>query len=239
MSDLADFVSLLSEPGPWTFAYCDGSRRELSRSDVEYDLLHADAPDDDVATLLRAFDEGAIPGLPSPVRYILVREGELIVNAALAGRRCHREFAGHDSIPPVLPMLWHGRDFAGTAMRRASTPENQVRVGGTEAVMDAVQRGRVATLLLDVRMWTSEKTLEALATAPWVGDRERTDIAGYGPIAVAEALARAALLSGARVVVEDYADEAARSARAARPPRAILSESAVESPVPQAPAMAA
>ncbi|HJA04313.1 MAG TPA: hypothetical protein H9800_05575 [Candidatus Microbacterium stercoravium] len=239
MSDLADFVTLLSEPGPWTFAYCDGSRREFSRSDLENDLLHADAPGDDVAPLLRAFDEAATSHVSSPVRYIIVRGGELIVNAALSGHRCHREFAGHDSIPPVLPMLWHGRDFAATAMRRARTPEEHVQVGGTRAVMQAVQRGQVRMLMLDVRMWTSEKTLEALAAEPWVDDRERTDVAGYGPVAVAEALARAALLSGARVVVEDRADEAARSARAARPPRAILSETVVESAAPHAPVMAA
>lgn len=239
MSDLADFVSLLAEPGPWTFAYCDGSRRELSRSDLEHDLERAEAPDDDVDQLLRAFDTGSASRIASSVRYILVRDGEVIVNATLAGRRCRREFAGHDSVPPVLPMLWHGRDFAATALRGAGSPDTHVRIGGTEAVLEAVQRGQVATLLLDVRMWTSEKTLEALATEPWVGDRERTDIAGYGPVAVAEALARAALLSGARVVVEEHADEIARSARAARPPRAILYEPVHEPAAPQVPALAA
>jgi hypothetical protein len=88
--------------------------------------------------------------------------------------------------------------------------------------MAALQTGRVATLLLDVRLWKSGKTLEALAAEPWLGERENAEAVGYGPIPMAEALARAALLSGARVVVEEHADEIARSARAARPPQAIL-----------------
>jgi hypothetical protein len=219
MSDLADFVSLLAEPGPWTFAYVDGSPSELTRPTLEADLAHAKAPAADVACLLRAFD--AAPGLDSPsARYNLVRDGELIVNAALAGLRIRGEFAGYDSVPPVLPMLWHSRELSAAVLRRG-TRSGHLTIG-TEDVMAALQTGRVATLLLDVRLWKSGKTLEALAAEPWLGERENAEAVGYGPIPMAEALARAALLSGARVVVEEHADEIARSARAARPPQAIL-----------------
>jgi len=220
MSDLADFVSLLAEPGPWTFAYVDGRPGELTRPTLEADLAHAKAPAADIACLLRAFD--AAPELDGPsARYILVRDGELIVNAALAGRRIRGEFAGYDSVPPVLPMLWHSRDMSEAVLRRGTTATG-ARTIGAEDVMAALQQGRVDTLLLDVRLWKSGKTLEALAADPWVDERESTEIVGYGPVPMAEALARAALLSGARVVIDEHAGEIARSARAALPPQAFL-----------------
>ena len=220
MSDLADFVSLLAEPGPWTFAYVDGSPGELTRPTLEADLDHAKAPEADVECLLGAFDSAPELDTPSS-RYILVRDGELIVNAALAGRRIRGEFAGYDSVPPVLPMLWHSRELS-EAMLRRETSTDCARAIGAEDVMAAVQAGTVETLVLDVRLWNSGKTLEALAAEPWIDDRESSEIPGYGPIPVAEALARAALLSGARVVVDEHAGEIARSARAALPPQAIL-----------------
>lgn len=73
-----------------------------------------------------------------------------------------------------------------------------------------------------MRLWKSGKTLEALAADPWVDERESTEIVGYGPVPLAEALARAALLSGARVVIDEHAGEIARSARAALPPQAFV-----------------
>lgn len=228
MSDLADFVSLLAEPGPWTFAYVDGAPGELTRPTIEADLTHAKAPAADVECLMRAFD--AAPELDAPsARYILVRDGELIVNAALAGRRIRGEFAGYDSVPPVLPMLWHSRDLSEAVLRRG-TPAAGGRAIGAEDVMSALQSGRVDTLLLDVRLWKSGKTLEVLAAEPWVDERESTEIPGYGPVPMADALARAALLSGARVVIDEHAGEVARSARAALPPQAIL-RSRAERPV--------
>ena len=219
MSDLADFVSLLAEPGPWTFAYVDGAPGELTRPTLEADLAHAKAPAADIACLLCAFD--AAPELDAPsARYILVRDGELIVNAALAGRRIRGEFAGYDSVPPVLPMLWHSRDLSEAMLRRGSAAGS--RAIGADDVLAALQGGRVDTLLLDVRLWKSGKTLEVLAAEPWVAERESSEIAGYGPVPMADALARAALLSGARVVIDEHAGEVARSARAALPPQAIL-----------------
>jgi len=220
MSDLADFVSLLAEPGPWTFAYVDGSPGELTRPTLEADLTHAKAPSADAACLMRAFDSA--PELDGPsARYIIVRRGELIVSAALAGRRIRGEFAGHDSVPPVLPMLWHSRGMSEPLLRHGTAATAACTIGA-EDVLVALQQGRVDTLLLDVRLWKSGKMLEALAVDPWVDERESTEIVGYGPVPLAEALARAALLSGARVVIDEHAGEIARSARAALPPQAFV-----------------
>ena len=220
MSDLADFVSLLAEPGPWTFAYIDASQTGTERAALETQLDRAKAPDADAARLLEAFDAGQ-PMTEPAARYILVRDGIVIVNAVLAGHRYHSDLVGHDSVPPVLPMLWHSRRLSSAALRRGAASHPQLATGVTE-VMEELQRGHVDALVLDIRLWKSEKTLEVLAAEPWVDDRESTEIVGYGPLPVAEALARAALLSGARVIIDEHPDQIARSARAALPPQAVL-----------------
>lgn len=97
---------------------------------------------------------------------------------------------------------------------------------GVGPVVEALREARVDRLLLDARMQDSERTLEALDRAPWVafGAQDALDAQIVDHLPEAEALARAALLTGAEVVVsEDDQDEAeARGDRSPREPVAVL-----------------
>ncbi|WP_404473381.1 Vms1/Ankzf1 family peptidyl-tRNA hydrolase [Microbacterium aerolatum] len=102
--------------------------------------------------------------------------------------------------------------------------------GGAEGIADvvaALQQARVDTLLLDARMLGDEQTLLALDGPPWVAadESERLGSTVLAEVSAAEALARAAVLTDARVLVEEdepIADDAPRDDRPARQPLAAL-----------------
>jgi len=110
---------------------------------------------------------------------------------------------------------------------RASIDDGSAGAVGVAEVTAALQQARVDTLLLDNRMLDDERTLLALDAAPWVATDESERLAAgvIGRIPIAEALARAAVLTDARVVIEEdepLADDEPRENRAVRDPEAAL-----------------
>ncbi|MBO0982076.1 Vms1/Ankzf1 family peptidyl-tRNA hydrolase [Microbacterium sp. SD291] len=108
----------------------------------------------------------------------------------------------------------------------AATDSGSARARGTAAVVEALRQARVDRLLLDARMLESDRTLDALDEAPWVAsdDEDALSAGIVDRIPEAEALARAALLTGAEVVVEEEAtaEGEERGDRAPREPVAVL-----------------
>ena len=109
----------------------------------------------------------------------------------------------------------------------ASADAGRSGARGLAAVTEALREARVARLLLDARMLDSDETLHALDRAPWIaapGSRD-ADARVIDSIPAAEAMARAALLTGAEVAVAEDRyddDDSPRSSRAPREPVASL-----------------
>lgn len=115
------------------------------------------------------------------------------------------------------------------ARRRAAENDGAAGARGLGEVIDALQQARVDTLVLDARMAEEGDDGEALAALdaePWVTRSERDEMpaGSLGYLPAAEALARAAVLSGAHVLVveEELAEGEARDDRPAAEPVAAL-----------------
>lgn len=96
---------------------------------------------------------------------------------------------------------------------------------GVDEVVAALQQARVDTLVLDARMLSSERTLDALPVPPWVDDGDSLSVGALGRISAAEALARAALMTDARVLIDEDepdADDVSWDDREPRDPLALL-----------------
>lgn len=98
---------------------------------------------------------------------------------------------------------------------------------GVRDVTAALQQARVNTLLLDARMLDDESTLVALDAAPWVvaDESERLGTGVVGSVPAVTALVRAAVLTDARVLIEEdepAAHDAPRDDRPVREPLASL-----------------
>lgn len=95
------------------------------------------------------------------------------------------------------------------AQDRAATDDAASGASGTEAVVSALQQGQVRTLMLDARMQDVDETLLALPGEPWVAITRSDPYGADGTeVNAAEALARAALLTDARVLfVEERVPE--------------------------------
>lgn len=102
--------------------------------------------------------------------------------------------------------------------------------GGTEGIAEvtaALQQARVDTLVLDGRMLDDDRMLLALDAPPWlaIDEAERLGAEVLSAVPAVEALARAAVLTDARVLIEEdepMADDAVRVSRAVREPVAAL-----------------
>ncbi|UGS25756.1 hypothetical protein K8F61_13950 [Microbacterium resistens] len=98
---------------------------------------------------------------------------------------------------------------------------------GMGPVVEALQRARAGTLVLDVRIGDLDARLAALRDEPWVARTEQDayDVPVLDDVPAGEALARAAVLSGAEVLLDDRdepAEDEARRDRAVREPVAAL-----------------
>lgn len=104
---------------------------------------------------------------------------------------------------------------------RAAADDGSGGAEGFAAVIEALQQARVDTLVLDGRLLDDERTLLALDGPPWVVTdvAQRLNTQVLGSIRAAEALARAALLTDARVLIEDDEYAAADERREDRPAR--------------------
>jgi len=110
---------------------------------------------------------------------------------------------------------------------RAATDNGSGGAEGIGEVTAALQQARVETLLLDGRMLDDDHTLLALDAPPWVAadESERLGAAVIARVSTAEALARAAVLTDARILIEEdepSADDEPREARPVREPVAVL-----------------
>lgn len=152
-------VSLLEEPGPWTYAYVDGQGaepqviEEARRESVRRRLDEAGAPEADSAAVIDVLENGA--GLPSPsARYVLARHGEVEVDESFPGARLGPEQCGYALIPPILPLLRDraddirylvveaGRGDAEVRLERAGrAPEQVEEIEGRTDALPKVQAG--------------------------------------------------------------------------------------------------
>ena len=119
----------------------------------------------------------------------------------------------------------HRDEAVAEASDRAEAENGRRGAHGIPEVVEALQQAQVETLLLDVRLLESDQLLDALDAPPWVGYEDDLDVGIVAKVAVAEALVRAALLTGARVLIaedEPAQEDAPREDRAPRPPMAVL-----------------
>lgn len=160
MTANADLAELLVEPGPWTFAYVNGPGaepqvvEESRRDSVRDRLLELGAPEQDARAVLRALEQAT--GVSSPsARYLLVRGGEVALDASFAQPRRGSERLGHGPVPEILPLLRHrassirylvvetGREGADVRVESAdrSAPQHVVEVEGRDDSLPKVQAG--------------------------------------------------------------------------------------------------
>ncbi len=95
------------------------------------------------------------------------------------------------------------RDEEAQALDQAASAAHRLGAHGVREITPLLQRAQVDTLLLDDDITDSERTLEALDGSPWVaeGDDDEYATRSLGRVPAGDALARAAILTGARVVV--------------------------------------
>ena len=110
------------------------------------------------------------------------------------------------------------------AQDRAASDDGARRAEGVDAVVDALQQARVDALVLDAAFLDTDEQLTALDAEPWVAQSAMPGASPIGEFSAAEALARAALLTDARVLVLDTepAPGQPRPARPTVPPVALL-----------------
>lgn len=106
------------------------------------------------------------------------------------------------------------------ALDRAAVDGHRRGAHGVREITPLLQRAQVDTLILHDDIIDSERQLDALAESPWVaeGDDEEYAAHSLGRVPAGDALARAAVLTGARVLVTgDHLDPG--EPRPDRPPR--------------------
>lgn len=117
------------------------------------------------------------------------------------------------------------RDAVAGARERAAVADARDGATGVADVVAALQQAQVDTLVLDPRMTDADATLLALDAEPWVAvdESDAFDASGIR-LPVLEALARAAVLTRARVVFdeEELAEGEARPDEQATAPVAAL-----------------
>ncbi|GAA3622877.1 hypothetical protein GCM10022200_01320 [Microbacterium awajiense] len=120
------------------------------------------------------------------------------------------------------------RTAIADATDRAAAGDGASGAHGTADVIHALQQGQVETLLLDAALLDedSEASVVALDDAPWLttADAAVSGAGEVGTVPLAEGLARAAVLTGAEVMVveRDEPDGEARDPRPAQEPIAVL-----------------
>lgn len=167
-----------------------------------------------------------------------VRARQLLVEALTSAERelivdidvhTHTEGADRTDADEAISQAvqHHLRGEAERIRDRAATDSGSGGAEGITDVVAALQQARVDTLLIDARMIDDGADLLALDAPPWIANDASESLAA-GTICrlpVAEALARAAVLTDARIVIEEdepLADDAPREDRSVRPPIAAL-----------------
>ena len=167
-----------------------------------------------------------------------VRARQLLIDALTATERelvvevdAHTRAVGADSTELdsaiARSIAEHARSKIREVRDRAADDSGSGGAEGITEVTAALQQARVETLLLDGRMLDDERPLLALDAAPWVANdaSESLGASVLASVTAAEALARAAVLTDARVLIEDdepTAEDAPRQSRPVRDPVAVL-----------------
>jgi hypothetical protein len=133
----------LREAGDWSWAYVDvsGDREDprrlaaLQRRAVEDALTAAGAGEDVVQSVRAELD--AAPGVPAPVsRYVLLRDGSIVLSEVLPGHMHGPESIGHGPVPDLVPLVGH---------RPLDVPFLVVEVGREGGGFRAYRLGHVAS----------------------------------------------------------------------------------------------
>ncbi|MGO3146089.1 MAG: baeRF2 domain-containing protein [Leucobacter sp.] len=105
----------------------------------------------------------------------------------------------------------HRNSELKSTIDRAKADDGSSGAQGISEVVDALQQARVDTLVLDARLLESDRTLRALEAEPWIAesDSDSLDARSLGDFPLADVLARAAIITGARVLIreEEFASE--------------------------------
>ncbi|MFC5338844.1 Vms1/Ankzf1 family peptidyl-tRNA hydrolase [Leucobacter denitrificans] len=110
----------------------------------------------------------------------------------------------------------HVANGIAAVVDRARSSDGALGAEGVQEVVEALQQARVDTLVLDARLEGSSEQLHALSAEPWVSEDAPNDLdaESLGMVSAAEALARAAVLTGARVIINEEQFESEDSPRA-------------------------
>lgn len=155
-------LDLLRESGPSTWAYLDvstdvsdprGYATSLGTSTADA-LVQAGAPPADIEALTDVLVSP--PGAPAPVsRYVLVRDGRIVLDEVLLGSPRAAASLGHGPVPDLLPLFAHrpvdlaylvvevGRDGGGFRVYRygQGDPVSEQQVQGRTDTLHKFQGG--------------------------------------------------------------------------------------------------
>ncbi|MGO4590495.1 baeRF2 domain-containing protein [Paenarthrobacter sp. 2TAF44] len=132
---LKKYADLYRQPGPWCSVYLEastGTVDSLEAADVQPDnvkdaLAGQGASKEDLTAMESAIQPAE--GLPAPVsRFVLVRDGQVMVNELLPGPLSGPERISMDSIPGLLPLMKHQPDEFPYVVAEVSRDEGEIRL---------------------------------------------------------------------------------------------------------------
>ncbi len=153
---LKDHARLFELPGPWTTIYVEGStgtvdglaNDEILPRSVAQQMKDAGAPEQDVDAAVAALGATA-KGLPDPVtRFLLINNGEAVVNEFLPGNLVGLAVTATGPVPDLAPLIRHTpEDFAYLVaevghhggevyLRYADGDEAHITSGGPDATIE-------------------------------------------------------------------------------------------------------
>ncbi|BBE21676.1 hypothetical protein MN0502_05590 [Arthrobacter sp. MN05-02] len=153
---LKDHAHLFERPGPWTTIYVEGStgtvdglaNDEILPRSVAQEMKDAGAPEQDVEAAVAALGMTA-KGMPDPVtRFLLINNGEAVVNEFLHGNLVGLTVTETGPIPDLTPLVRHTpEDFAYIVaevghhggevyLRYADGDEKHVTSGDADSVIE-------------------------------------------------------------------------------------------------------
>ncbi|MCX7523447.1 Vms1/Ankzf1 family peptidyl-tRNA hydrolase [Microbacterium sp. STN6] len=151
-ADETTLSELLRSGGNWSQVYLDVSldvedppqRSHLQWRTMRDGLVDAGAPGEDVAAIEAVLAE--TPGVGSPVsRYILAKNGEIVLSEVLPGPQVQDNTIGYGPVPDLVPLVRHRRALSPYMIVEAGRDGGRIRVYGTrgpDAVVDTTTVGR-------------------------------------------------------------------------------------------------
>lgn len=151
---------LLAEPGHWSTVYTDGPQGEPPGAvesrmrSLQDRMQEAGIPEQDSDAIAAALPDDI--GLPAPsARWLLVRDGEVVIDTGWATPRRGPERVAYGAFPDVTPMLRHrtdesrilvvetSREGADVSLQRLgrSAPEHEQHIEGEDEPITKVSPG--------------------------------------------------------------------------------------------------